>query len=183
MSAEATTAPPADTPQVSADLDTILADPSHFTVPDETGQPIPVVLRRLKSREFFALLRVFTGQFGGFLQRQQWAGTPEEVGAQVVGMLIAMLPEVDGEFLAFIRLVLDPADQADATRLTAALDNPEVEVLIDLAEHLAVAEKDDVVSLTGKATAAFRRMQSLYQTKKTPPPAAGPSSPSPAPST
>jgi hypothetical protein len=83
----------------------------------------------------------------------------------MLALLVLAIPEAFEEFIAFVRIVVvadDPKQQGD---LLQALENPEIDVLIAIAEVVVEQEVDDLESLMGKAQAAGTRIGGLYQNR------------------
>lgn len=145
------------------DAEEILPEAGPFTMKLLDGTEIPCVVKRLRAREFLALLRVLTRGFGDGIAQITLAGDDaEEMQGQIMGMMLVAIPEAVDEFVDFVAKVVEPADGSDAKRLAKSLQNPDVTVLIDVAEFIATQEKDDLAALMGKARAALARIQSLY---------------------
>ncbi len=110
---------------------------------------------RLKTREFFALMRVLTRGMGGQVVSLFEAGLPtEELGARFVGALLMSLPQAENDFLLLMKQMVRPVDPAMAEPLKAALDNPELEVLMQVAETIALQEAGELTRL-GKAARSW----------------------------
>lgn len=137
--------------------------PLGVTVETDKG-PVECRVKRLKAREMLALLRVITRGFGGSIASIMIdAEDPDAMQGQILGLMMVAIPESIDEFVDFVQIIVEPADGSDARRLKKALDNPEPEVVMAVAEIIAFQEKDDLVALVGKARAALARIQSLYK--------------------
>jgi hypothetical protein len=147
-----------------ADLDVI----------DPIGTPIEIVgvqcvVNRLKAREFLALVRVMTIGLGDGLRAVSTSlsmDDEEALGQELLALLLLAIPEAGEEFLAFVRLIVEPKDPKQKATVLSALENPDLDVLIDVAEMVVLQEAEDLHGLAGKARAAWTRIASLYQPKK-----------------
>lgn len=142
----------------TTDFDAILPEPERVEV-----EGIPVTVRRLKAKEFFALLRVITSGLGSNIGQLSLDGDEEEMKGQIVGLLIAAVPNAAEEFVDFLHLVIDPIDSKQTGALNRAMDNPELETVIDVLTAVAEQEAGDIAALVGKAGAALKKIQSVYQ--------------------
>ena len=147
-----------------ADLDAI----------DPVGTEITVagaacVVNRLKAREFLALVRVLTVGLGDGLRAVSGSlsmDDEEALGQELLALLLLAIPEAGEEFLAFVRTIVTPKDPRQTSEVLAALENPELDVMIEVAEKVVMQEAEDLQGLAGKAQAAWTRIASLYQPKK-----------------
>lgn len=143
------------------DADAILPPPARLEI-----DGIPVEIRRLKARELLALMQVVTFGLGPEVANMRFdaGATQEEVAGKILGMLIAAVPNAGDYFLSFVRLITDPADGDDKTRaaLQRSLENPEIEVVLDVLETMVLQEQEDLESLVGRVKAMFRRIQAAY---------------------
>jgi hypothetical protein len=150
--------------------------PDVDVIMPQTGATVTIdgiecTVNRLKSREFLALLRVVTTGLGESIaeaSRELDLDDEQKLGQQLMGLLVVSIPEAVDEFLTFVRVVVTPTKPGATTvaDLAAALDNPDLEVLLDVAEKVVEQEKDDLSALAGKARAAWTRIAALYQPKK-----------------
>ena len=143
------------------DIEAILPDAQDYEI-----DGIPARVKRLKSREFLALLRVLTNGAGAHFGSMDLSGDAEEVGAKIAGLAIMAIPNAAEEFTDLLTLVVEAKDRARSGDLAKALQNPDIDVLIDVITIIAEQEKDDIASLVGKARAALTKIQSLYAKPK-----------------
>lgn len=140
------------------DLDPILPTPSSITI-----DGMPAVVRRLKSREFLALMRVLTRGIGPGIRDLHWnADDADELQGQMVALFAMALPEATDEFIDFARIVVEAKNRTDEVALKTYMTNPDLDVLIDVLTVIAEQEKDDLRALVGKARAALTKIQGLY---------------------
>lgn len=127
---------------------------------------IPARVKRLRSREIFALLRVLTTAMGPALTQLQLDGEDEdELQGQIMALFLMAVPAATSEFTDFVAQVVEPIDRADGVELAKKMQNPDPGVLIEVLELVAVQEKDDWRVLWGKVQAAISRIQVLYRPK------------------
>jgi hypothetical protein len=141
------------------DLDTITPAPAGEILVDG----IRARVKRLKSREFLGLVRVLTLGLGPNIGSFKLDGDEDEVKGQVVAMFIMAIPEAIDEFGQFLFTVVEPVDKTDGNALQKSMQNPEIDVLLDIITVIAEQEVDDFRSLVGKAKAALMRIQSVYR--------------------
>lgn len=146
------------------DLDTILPVGGTFEV-----DGIPAVVNRLKAREFLSLMRVLTQGLGAGAQEiigsmKFDSDDKDQMAGQIIGLFVLAIPNAIEQFGDFLLSVVTPKDPADRGKLMVAMQNPEIEVLLDVFTLIAEQEKDDLASLVGKAKAAVARISSVYQT-------------------
>lgn len=159
------------------DLDLILPDPTEFEV-----EGIPAVVRRLKSREFLHLMRVLTTGLGsGIRDIDLHLDDEDELKADIVALFMLAVPNAIDDFGLLMLSIVDAKDKKQQGDLQKVMQNPEVEVLLDVLTIVAEQEKDDLAHLLGKARAALAKIQSLY--KPQPKPKTGRGARSPARST
>lgn len=151
-------AQPVPAEESKPDIEVILATPTDLQV-----EGIPAVVKRLKSREFFALLRVLTNGLGSSIHLFKLdTRNPSALQAEIVAMAVMAIPNAFDDFVDFVQHIVDAKDPKRTQDLKALLDNPEIDVILDVITVLAEQEKDDIVALGGKAKAALTRIQSVY---------------------
>ena len=145
------------------DLEVILPVAGEVTV-----DGIPCRVRRLKTREFLALLRVLTAGLGPAIGQVNVDVTNgDTVGRDLSALMVLALPNAVDEFALFLTLIVAPKDTSRAGEVTAYLaDNPELDVLLDVFETVAVQEQDDLAALGGKAQAMWSRLGNLYRPRR-----------------
>jgi hypothetical protein len=150
------------TAEKTPDLDEIVPDVVEIDV-----DGIPCRVRRLKTREFLALMRVLTSGLGGGLSEVKLDFTDSDaVGRDLSALMLLALPNAFEEFTQFLTLVVEPKDGRKTAAVRKALDdNPDPAVLLDVFEAIAVQEKHDLAALAGKAQAMWARVATLYSPK------------------
>jgi hypothetical protein len=78
-------------------------------------------------------------------------------------MFIMAIPEAIDEFGDFLFKIVEPVDKSEAGQLTKAMQNPDVDVLLDVLTLVATQEVNDFRSLVGKGKAALTKIQSVYR--------------------
>jgi hypothetical protein len=136
----------------ASEIDTFL----QTTEPVELTDGTKVRVHRLKTREFFGLLRILTNGGAPMLAQVDTSGMSEE---QMVQLLLSLtlfsLPNAQDEAIAFVQqmveLAEEPANKQDGiaarARLVAYLDNPELDDLITIVEKVVEQEAEDVRAL------------------------------------
>lgn len=139
------------------DLEVIL--PEHGEV--QVGE-YKVRVRRIKSREFFALMRIITKGLGEGLASFRFsfdAEDPEQMQADMLAVLAIAIPEAIEEVAQFLKAITEPVNPSETAAVAAALENPEVEVTMDILGVMLEQERDDIGPLLGKAQAWITRLQ------------------------
>lgn len=141
------------------DLELILPDPGEMKV-----SGIDVLIRRLRTREFLALIKILThGLAGGLADIKIDTKDPEQMQANLVGMFAMALPEAVDEFVQFVFTITDPKVETDRARLAIELQNPDPGEVLDLLGIVAIQEKDDLAALAGKVQAWIAKIQKAYR--------------------
>lgn len=158
-----------------SELDALDPVPDTITLSDGTE----VKLLDLKARQFFKLLRIIShGPAMAALSNSSnlLQGDPEAVVMRLVGFLLVSIPDAYEETLAFLQDMVQPnglkdvPDNADKstkvaaagynkdkwTQLAKALDNPEIEDVVDLVDAIIKRESGDLVALGKKVASLFR---------------------------
>lgn len=140
------------------DLEAIL--PNHGKLQIEG---ISCSVRRLKSREFLQLVRVLTTGLGAGMQDIDLSGSEADMQGKMIAMFVMAIPEAHEEFGDFVFSVVDADDKTKNNDLRKALENPEIEVLLDVITIVAAQEAGDFRSLVGKMKAALKIVQTAYR--------------------
>lgn len=144
------------------DLTVILPGGGEVTV-----NGVPCIVRRLKTREFLALLRVLTAGLGPALGEISIDFTDKEtVGRDLSALMLLAVPNAADEFAEFLMAIVDAKDPAQSRETALYLkDNPELDVLLEVFEKVAEQEKEDLAALGGKTQAMWSRLGNLYRPK------------------
>lgn len=125
---------------------------------------IPCQVKRIKSREFLALMRVITKGLGGNVARFKFSmDDADEAQAQILALLLMAIPNAIDEFADLLMGMVQAKDRTQQGAVMAEMQNPDVDVLMDAITVLLEQEKDDMVALVGKARASLTKIQGLYQ--------------------
>ena len=118
-------------------------------------------VKRLKTREFFGLLRVMTSGLGPMLGQFQFHQkmSDEDMGAQLIAMAALALPNALEEFATFMQLIVEPVDSKVDIR--EALDNPDLDVTMEVIAVMIGQEAGDFRELVGKAQTIFSKMPGI----------------------
>lgn len=147
-----------------SELDRI--DPEPKIVPLSTGYEVR--LQRLRTRQFFRLLKVLTRGVGpAVVQSLDFKDDPDQFGSRLLAITFMAIPEAEQQFIEFLQSMCQPVglhegpnldkqqradNQAAILELVEELNNPELEDLLDLAEAIVKQEAKDIQSL-GKRVA------------------------------
>jgi hypothetical protein len=167
-------------PEQSSELDVLDPVPSQLKL----SNGAVVEFSDLKTRQFFRLMRIVTRGAGPLLMEAKL--DPSEPGEVFVGKLVALvvfaIPEAEDEALEFIRSMVRPSgliedrrvagpdkDRNDelTSRVDRALDNPELEDLVNLVEAIVRRAAPDVQSLGKRLQKMFQLAQRTGQVPST----------------
>jgi hypothetical protein len=158
-----------------SELDALDPVPDTITLSDGTE----VKLLDLKARQFFKLLRIIShGPAMAALANSSnlLQGDPEAIVMRLVGFLLVSIPDAYDETLAFLQDMVQPSglkempsnpdkstklniNQANNEKwavLSKALDNPEIEDVIDLVDAIIKRESQDLAALGKKVASLFK---------------------------
>jgi hypothetical protein len=157
-----------------ADSEIDRLDPELRTVKLSTGYEVGI--QRLKTRQFFRLLKVLTRGVGPAVVQTglDFRDDPEGFGQKLLAMTLMAIPEAEQQFIEFLQSMCKPVGlhEADGRRLSKQeqednsaaitemveeLNNPELEDLLDLAEAIVKAEAPEIQAL-GKRVAGLIEM-------------------------
>lgn len=158
-------------------------DPTPSLVELTDGRKVEI--QRLKLRQLFRLLRIITRGGAGYLPmlRDALTGSNDEdraeaFGTQLLAIAFIALPEAEDEAVEFIMSVVEPVgltpgvdkrqrEENETLRrsLTEHLYNPEPEDAITIIEAVVNREKNDLVALGKRLTAAFKMAEKTGQLK------------------
>jgi hypothetical protein len=157
------------------DLDRLAGNPGLVTL--SNGRE--VLVKDMKTREMFALMRIITHGAGGMLSMQlTTAEDADELKGALIGILIVAIPEATETSLNFIRMIVEPANLdslseeekvKERAKLWEELENPEFEDTISILESILEREAEDLYALGKRLAAAFWAARSRgLDLKKTP---------------
>lgn len=174
---------------IESELDRI--DPDNTPRTLKSGMDVEVT--RLKTRQFFRLLKVFThGASTALLQSSlDFNATGEEFGQKLLMLVMFSIPDAEQETIDLVQSLVrpaglhegPPASLTDAQRegnaalwqrLGRELFNPDIDDLVDICETVIRQEAGDIQALGKRLTGLYRLAQKTGQDK--------PGSPDPAPS-
>ena len=123
-------------------------------------------VRRLRNREFFALLRVLTKALGPGVAAI-FARPAEDIPEAIAGALGIAIPEADEQWLIFCKQMVEPADQSEDAEKTVAMAwrNPELETTFEFVTILMEQEADNFVKL-GKVAGLWWETNKAKLTRK-----------------
>jgi hypothetical protein len=153
-----------------ADSEIDRLDPDVTTVKLSTGYEVG--LTRLKTRQFFRLLKVLTRGVGpAMIQSLNFSEDSEGFGRNLLAMTLMAIPEAEQQFIEFLQSMCKPVglhepdgralnkaereeNQELITELVEELNNPDLDDLLDLAEAIVRQEAPDIQAL-GKRVASL----------------------------
>lgn len=141
------------------DVEVIVPEAGEVTIEGVTCN-----VRRLRTREFLALMKVLTRGLGSGLSEVRLDFSDgDAVARDLSALMLLAIPNAFGEFCLFLTTIVEPTDETKRGVIVQYLnDNPDLDVLLAVFEKVAVQEKDDLSALAGKAQAMWSRVASLY---------------------
>lgn len=139
-------------PAQKSDIETLLPITGKVTI-----EGIEAQVKRIRTRELVLLVRVITKGVGPNLSRFDMSS--KDQATQSAALLIAALPEAIDEVLLFLREIVVAVNPDEATRLTKAMHNPDLDALFDIVAMVIDQEWDDGKRLLGKARALIAAQQ------------------------
>jgi hypothetical protein len=165
-------------------------DPQPRVCKLSTGLSVDLV--RLRTRQFFRLLRVLTHGAGPAMMRAglDFKAGSEQFTQQLLVLVMMSIPDAEQEAIGFLQSMLKPTgitDKPDSQltkqedennkalwkKFNADLFNPELEDTIDLIEAIVRQEAPELQALGKKLQAMIRLFQATGQDKEPPEPGPG----------
>jgi len=110
---------------------------------------------RLRTREFFSLLRILTrGMGSGIATLFDPEASAQDNAGRFLGALIVSVPEAETDFILLVKKLVKPIDPDKAEEVKAALDNPGLDVMLEIAQIVALQEAGELTRL-GKAAKSW----------------------------
>ena len=155
-----------------ADSEIDRIDPDPVIVKLSTGYE--VAIQRLKTRQFFRLLKVLTRGVGPAMVQSglDFGQEKEAFGQNLLAMTLMAIPEAEQQFIEFLQSMCTPPglheargaarltkqqaedNNAAITEMIEELNNPELDDLLDLAEAIVRQEAPEIQAL-GKRVASL----------------------------
>jgi hypothetical protein len=171
-----------------SELDRIDPQPEVFKF--STGFEVEVV--RMRTRQFFRLLRVLTHGAGPALQNGlDFSADAPAFASRLLTLVIMSIPDAESEALAYLASMCRPAglsgkqasqrtkqetanDEALFTQFGEELHNPDLDDTVDLIEVIIRQEAPELQALGKKLERMFKLFQVTGQDKEPPEPEASP---------
>lgn len=141
--------------QPTRDEDVILPETQEIEI-----KGIRAEVRRLKTREFLALMKVLLRGIGGDLVTIFQETDEKKLQGKLVGALLVAIPEAEHEFMMFLQKVVVAVDQKERKALMGHLDNPEIGEMLEIARVIIEQEVDDFARLGKEAKAWWGTVRS-----------------------
>jgi hypothetical protein len=162
------------------DVDRIEITPIELTL----SSGVIVIVDRLKTRQFFRLLKILTRGAGHMLMEYRLDGnlSQEEFTGRLIALIALSIPEAEDEAIDFLRSMVRPVgliegrdlnkqDKERNTELWAGLEklitNPEIEDTVDIIEAIVKTEAADIQSLGKRLQKMFKIAEKTGQLKPT----------------
>ena len=166
-------------------------DPEPATVTLTSGFVLEIV--RLRTRQFFRLLRVLTHGAGPAMMRAglDFKDNPGEFASKLVVLVVMSIPDAESEAVAFLQSMCKPAGLVDKPesqlskpqaaenkalwdKFNEALFNPPLEDTIDLIEAVVRQEAPELQALGKRLEGMLKLFQKTGQDKEPPEPEPSP---------
>jgi hypothetical protein len=158
-------------------------DPEPSTHKLSTGLAVEIV--RLRTRQFFRLLKVLTHGAGPAVVQAglDFSAGAEQFATQLVTLVAMSIPDAEQEAIAFLQSMCKPAGLIDKSKLSKQeqednealweqfnkdLFNPEIEDTIDLVELIIKAEAPELQALGKKLQRMLQLFRATGQDKEPP---------------
>jgi len=165
-----------------ADSEIDRIDPEPVIVKLSTGYEVGVT--RLKTRQFFRLLKVLTRGVGPTMVQSglDFSQDQEAFGRNLLAMTLMAIPEAEQQFIEFLQSMCAPPglheasggrltkqqaedNQAAITEMVEELNNPELGDLMDLAEAIVRQEAPEIQALGKRAASLLELAKKTGQLK------------------
>lgn len=152
--------------EVVEDLEVILPQPGEPLVlgQDSARGEYRVVVNRLRTREFLALMRFLTAGVGPAIAEIDFGQDQAELTGELIALLVVGVAEADQEFVAFVQAVVQPVGTSDEeqARVISEMRNPSLDDMLLIAERLAIQEAPDLQRLLGKVQSMWANLSKVY---------------------
>jgi hypothetical protein len=121
-------------------------------------------VKRIRMRELMLLARVVANGAGQAFATLDFRS--DDFQSQITAVMLMALPNAYDEFSELVQAVVVPTgvlSTEEWNALRVELRNPDVMVGFEVAEIIAVQEKDTFQELLGKAKAVLNTMQAVYR--------------------
>ena len=159
------------------------------------------LIQRLKTRQFFRLLKVLTRGVGPAVVQSglDFGKDPEAFGQSLLAMTLMAIPEAEQQFIEFLTSMCSPVglheasgrarlskqqtedNQAAIADMLEELNNPELEDLLDLAEAIVAREAPEIQALGKRVASLLELARKTGQLEDKSPQTETASSPEPSP--
>ena len=165
-----------------ADSEIDRIDPEPVIVKLSTGYEVGI--QRLKTRQFFRLLKVLTRGVGPAMVQSglDFGQDQEAFGKNLLAMTLMAIPEAEQQFIEFLQSMCTPPglheasggrltkqqaedNQAAITEMVEELNNPELGDLMDLAEAIVRQEAPEIQALGKRAASLLELAKKTGQLK------------------
>lgn len=147
--------------QPPQDLEAITPDPQHLTIAG-----LACRVRPLRTRELMMVLGIVTKGVGTDAVAAlagQSDRDDDSFGALLGGALLSGMAGAADEVIALVRALVEPVHAGDQPKLDKAMANPDPDVTLDVVAAVAVAERDNLSALVGKARQLATMLAAVYR--------------------
>lgn len=163
-----------------SEIDRLSPDPVELKL--SSGSVVRI--ERLRTRQFFKLLKILTRGAGHLLMEYRLDGdlTDQEFAGRLLALVALALPEAEDEAVDFLKSMCTPQGLIEGRSLTnadkdrnaellatyrAAMDNPELEDTLTILETIIKTEAPDIQKLGKRLKAMFEVAKKTGQLTKT----------------
>lgn len=145
----------------TADLGPILPDPANLTI-----LGIPVLVRRLQTREVMAGIRILINEMGSGITEIDLDKPMEQQRDTLIGLVLTAAPNAADDVLKLLAGLVEAKDPGQAKTLEAIMNNPPPGATLDVIAVVWAQEHEDLGALLGKARQLLGYAQALQRTRK-----------------
>ena len=152
----------------AASKDVEVLEPTSEGIKLSTGDFVNI--KPLKTRGLFKLLKIITSALGDLIASVSLSEDEEEFTGQMIGLIVAAVPQAEDESIEFIRAMVEPTgliprakskgdrerNEALELSLDEALEDPAPIDTLAIITALVEAEADNMMSLGKQVQAMFK---------------------------
>lgn len=136
-------------------------DPEFATVTLSDGTVVK--LSPLKLRQFLKLMRIVTRGGSNVLSTValNFTGDAEAFATSLIAVVLFAIPEAEDETVEFLRSMVVPVNPADAEKVNALLEDPELDDAVTIVEAVVRREAPDLKALGSRLGKMFQTAQKM----------------------
>lgn len=153
---------PTEPDDTADDLGALLAEPDPMTIAG-----VPCQVRRIKTREFLALVRVLMDGLGpgafGLMDGMREATDSTDLAERMTAAFMLAAPRAPDAVVNLVRALVEPTLSTrrrpeSMLAFEREMSDPDIDVVLDVVEHVVHQEGEALWSLLGKAREQVERI-------------------------